>query len=430
MTRPRLSLARIYPSSQCITVHCTPRIQHRRSDRKLLAIALIVLIFILFQQHAVHARSALYPATSLNNSSFFHANLSRILPNATELAAGVALSSQVLRTEHGPDLVNQLDVDLTNPDIHLGVVAAYNRLISPDEALSSMTNRSGALVGINGDYFEAGGPGRPIGMLEIGGQLLQSPVSYAVLGVTTTGSVTIGVPSFYGSVSNGSTSHPLTSVNIYNDAGRGGLVLITPALGGAISVSGDAVVLLQPLGNDSYTVRSVSSISTWLPALSGQYALIGGGSSKQWLTTNLHPGDQVHVSQHIVSAAPLEAAIGGGPIIVKHGAIYSDPHPPAPGILGSLEPTTAVGVTADGKHVIFAIFDGRGAGPIKSVGITCTDVAQYMLAQGAYNVMLFDMGGSTEMVARLDGRQTATIVNWPSDGSERRIADGLFVYHS
>lgn len=426
MIRPRPYLARLYPSSTCITVRCMPRIRSGLSDRKLLTIALTVLAFILFQAQAAYASSAVHSATSVSPSSFFHANLS----STTELAPGVSLSSQVLRTTYGPDLVNQLDVDLTTPAVHLGVVAAYDRLISSDEALSSMANRSGALAGVNGDYFEMGGPGRPIGMLEINGQLLQSPVSYAAFGITTTGEAIIGTPSFYGSVSNDATSHPLTSVNIYTDARRGGLVLITPALGGTISVLGETVALLHPLDDGSYTVQSVSSKLTRLPALYNQYALIGGGSSKAWLSANLHPGEQIHISETIVSPDPLVQAIGGGPIIVKNGAFYRDPHAPTPGVLGNLEPTTAVGVTSDGKHVILAVFDGRGAGPVKSAGLTYTDVARYMLSHGAYDVMLFDMGGSSEMVARLSRQQIATVVNWPSAGRERRVADGLFVYSS
>jgi hypothetical protein len=326
----------------------------------------------------------------LQGQAVYARSLSQATQQVAELAKGVILSSQVLRTARGPDLINQLDIDLTSPTVHLGVIEAYNRLISPDEVLSSMAKRSGAIAGVNGDYFEIHGPGRPIGMLEIDGQLLQSPVSYPVLGITTTGAVTIGTPSFSGSVNNGSASHPLTSVNIYGDATRDGLVLITPALGGAISVAGDTVALLQPQNGGYYTVQSVSSNTRSLPALSAQYALIGGGPAKTWLAANLHPGNQIHVSENVVSDAPLAQAIGGGPIIVRNGAIYHDPHPPASAEIGKLEPATTVGVTRDGRHVILVVFDGRGAGPTKSVGLTYADVASYMLAHGAYNAMLFD----------------------------------------
>jgi len=42
--------------------------------------------------------------------------------------------------------------------------------------------------------------------------------------------------------------------------------------------------------------------------------------------------------------------------------------------------------------------------------------------------MLLDTGGSTEMVARLPKRNGVSVINWPSDGFERPVANGLFVY--
>ena len=60
--------------------------------------------------------------------------------------------------------------------------------------------------------------------------------------------------------------------------------------------------------------------------------------------------------------------------------------------------------------------------------MTPAEVANFMIAHGAYNVMLFDSGGSSEMVARLQGRDTVSIINWPSGGRERPVANGLFIY--
>ena len=60
--------------------------------------------------------------------------------------------------------------------------------------------------------------------------------------------------------------------------------------------------------------------------------------------------------------------------------------------------------------------------------MTYTEVARFMLAHGAYNAMLFDSGGSSEMVARLPGRDDVSVINWPSGGNERPVANGLFIY--
>jgi hypothetical protein len=51
-----------------------------------------------------------------------------------------------------------------------------------------------------------------------------------------------------------------------------------------------------------------------------------------------------------------------------------------------------------------------------------------MMSHGATDAILFDSGGSSEMVARQPGQKQAGVSNWPSDGHERPVANGLFFY--
>jgi Phosphodiester glycosidase len=53
-----------------------------------------------------------------------------------------------------------------------------------------------------------------------------------------------------------------------------------------------------------------------------------------------------------------------------------------------------------------------------------------MAAFGAVRGMALDGGGSSEIVARLPGDVDARLLNQPSDGHERKVADGIFVYSS
>src|SRR5215472_4731420 len=50
-----------------------------------------------------------------------------------QLASDLTLSTQVLQTMAGPEQVSMLTMDLTSAYLRLGVVQAYNRLISPAE---------------------------------------------------------------------------------------------------------------------------------------------------------------------------------------------------------------------------------------------------------------------------------------------------------
>ena len=70
--------------------------------------------------------------------------------------------------------------------------------------------------------------------------------------------------------------------------------------------------------------------------------------------------------------------------------------------------------------------DGRQ--PRLSIGLTRPQLAAYMRSLGAYQAMAFDSGGSVTMVVRLPGHSAPTVVNSPSDGRERRVADALLVF--
>ena len=129
------------------------------------------------------------------------------------VTSGVVATTEVVPTFTGAQRLNTLSVDLTNPNVRLGVVQAHNRLLGPGETLSSMALRSGAVAGINGDFFEIQGSGAPLGLLKINGQLWQSPDASPVLGITASGRLTIGPETFVGSVVSGNASYPLQSIN-------------------------------------------------------------------------------------------------------------------------------------------------------------------------------------------------------------------------
>jgi hypothetical protein len=295
------------------------------------------------------------------------------------LSPGVLLTTEILQTPSGPVLVHLLNVDLAQPGIHLGIVQAQNRLISSGETISNMANRSGALAGINGDYFEVPGTGRPIGMELINGQLKQSPSMYAVLGVTTYGKFTIGHETFDASITAGHASFQLSSINHLVELNEGKLGLITPALGAPISVRGDTVVLLERDVNSSnkLIVLAIQRAGTMLPALVNRYALVGRGPTGAWLRAHLLKGFRI---------------------------------------------------SRDGEHALFVVFDGRYTSQFRSKGVTSSQAAYFLLAHGAYQAMMFDGGNSSEMVARISGYKGVSVVSYPSGGKEGRLANGLFVY--
>ncbi|QYN24568.1 phosphodiester glycosidase family protein [Amycolatopsis sp. DSM 110486] len=338
---------------------------------------------------------------------------------------GVTQYSETYDTVGGRQHTQVLDVNLGDPNVRLGVVEAGDVITNPaDETVSSMAARTHAVAGVNGDFFEINASGRPLGGVITNGKLLKSPRPNfnAQLGVRADGTMVLGPQTFSGSVTDGATSTPLTSVNVVNDVASGGITEITPDLGGATALPASTLALGHETKTGTFVVDSVQTGVTAAPALAkGQLGLLGGGAGGTWLSTTVHSGDSVSVT---ADTGGLKQLLSGSTMLVRDGAVYNDPtgNPP-----GGVNPETVVGVSKDGKHTIIATLDGR-LGASAALGVTPAQVAGYMVAHGAYNAVLFDGGGSTEMAARKPGDPAVSVMNNPSDGHERPVANGLFLY--
>ncbi|MGH2481851.1 MAG: phosphodiester glycosidase family protein, partial [Ktedonobacteraceae bacterium] len=250
--------------------------------------------------------------------------------------------------------------------------------------------------------------------------------------VTASGQLTMRPETFSGSVSTGNENYPLSSVNRYGDKGANHLKLYTPVLGTTLPLHGATLALLQPVAGSSttFTVASIHARATTLPLLRGQSALVGQGDADTWLATHLHPGTSVEISERIAPDNDLVQAVGGGPILLKDGAFYRDRRVPAPGAVNVYNPLTAVGISNDGRYALFVVCNGRRADSNRSRGFTYAEMADYLLAHNVYQAMIFDGGGSSELVAHLPGQNRVSVINAPSAGQERLVANGLFVYGS
>ncbi len=116
-------------------------------------------------------------------------------------------------------------------------------------------------------------------------------------------------------------------------------------------------------------------------------------------------------------------AIGGDRYLVLDGRVVA-------GLDDSVRnPRTAVGFNKNGRRLILVVVDGRQ--PFYSEGATFQELAEILLAHGAYFGMSLDGGGSSTMVIEgEDGRPV--ILNSPIDqhipGRERPVANHLGIY--
>lgn len=85
------------------------------------------------------------------------------------------------------------------------------------------------------------------------------------------------------------------------------------------------------------------------------------------------------------------------------------------------EPRTCVGVNGDGTRVWLMVIDGRG----NSSGASYKTLGLMMKALGACDAINLDGGGSSTFVRK--SGNALTVLNVPSDGTERAVANGLAV---
>jgi len=121
--------------------------------------------------------------------------------------------------------------------------------------------------------------------------------------------------------------------------------------------------------------------------------------------------------------------LGGGPIFMRNGTvswnytastINGEDFATGAGWSGR-GPWTAAGLSADGKTLVLGVVDGRQ--PSLSVGVTPWEIGTLLVEMGAADAFKLDGGGSSEMVV------ANTVVNSPSDGHERAIANALLVFY-
>lgn len=298
------------------------------------------------------------------------------------------------------------------------------------QTLSALAKRAGAIGGINGDFFDLySDTAPPRGGVINNSRVLKSPRlnRLANLYVRADGHAAIGAVPYVYSLSRAATTgrravtHSIYSLNSADDATNDHVVLINSTLASGDLYRGCEVA-------SGHTVKGVQSITALARTRSvarpatGTWGLAACGSSADWLRANLRAGDRVTVSVSYPKGRPV-VAIGGRRELVRNGLAYDDPTGSALSSWGP-NPETFACVSKDGLTVLLGAIDGRVR---TSVGVTYDQLTTYLLHLKCWSGVVFDGGGSTEMVAKLPGASTLRVLNHPAAGAERPIPDALVV---
>jgi len=338
------------------------------------------------------------------------------------VAPGVVFAKYVTRGDEGPLAIHLLDVDPNEPTVRFDTVLAGDHVFSGAERTSSMAARTGAIAGINGDYFDIGGTSAPQGLMIRDGALVHAPTALReALIVHRDKSFSFDLFRFHGTAT---TSRGTAPITLFNDWPPGDVAVITPDLG---KIPASPNVMFVSLAGTTtpgrYRVEDVSPLPERRVATFG---LAFGPLVRSKLPRR---GEEIDVRYTVTPGVDdAVAAVASGPLLLKDGKWYEDPHAPAPGEREVRWPVVGVG-TLPSKRLLWVAVDGRWYDV--SIGMTRPEFAALLQRFGVNDAIALDSGGSVTMVSRVPGDDVATVRNHPSDsGGERWVANGLFVYSS
>ncbi|WP_050616480.1 phosphodiester glycosidase family protein [Bacillus testis] len=156
--------------------------------------------------------------------------------------------------------------------------------------------------------------------------------------------------------------------------------------------------------------------------------VLSASGTKADALKNMKVGDSISVTVDIDQQwKDAKFILANGPLLVQNGKAnmtiaYNS------GKALQRTSRTAIAIDKTGKKVFMVTVDSKKKG--KSEGMTMQEFANYLVSKGAYQAINMDGGGSTTMAARIPGDRYASLVNWPADGSQRRISNTLEVISS
>ena len=328
--------------------------------------------------------------------------------------------------DSSPIIIHTLELDPTSPYILIGTVLAGDSLFGR-EVLSSMVNRTNAIAGINGDFFDPP-TGIIVNLMVRNGELIKFPINRGVFAITRDNKPIISQFTCSITINTSLGNIPLTGLN----TSRGGddAILFTKVFGENTIISSKAFAgidiellnfsnPLPPNGSITATVGNIyyGALSSPIPENGGILSL--GGKAISYFPY-IKQGDTVRITTQLNPSLNIVQAVGGGAILLKDGDIVfgktgEDPLPPE--VTQKQNPLTIIALDGTGK-IDMIVIDGRSQ---QSKGMTYIEVANYLKNLGMKEAITLDGGGSSEMIVKNN------IVNSPSDGRERPIGNAIIL---
>ena len=309
-----------------------------------------------------------------------------------------------------------MTIDLAQPG--LAVDYAYAGVVRRTAPLTTILARHSAVAGVNGDFFDIGDTGAPLGLgLDRQEGLLNArsigwnaAFYFDKAGVPEVGTLPM-VARF--------KQHPkfaLTNVNS-PEVAPDSIGVYTRAWG---RTSGYAITGGQTQDVRSVLIRNGRVVEKKSKLFQNKVIdgtlLVGRGQGAKDLA-RLKKGTKATVRWWLKDTPRM--AITGNKVLINDGLIQVVDD-------REMHPRTAIGIDRDTNQLLLLVVDGRQS---FSRGYTMVELANRMIDLGADEALNLDGGGSSTMVAKKETGEIG-VVNYPSDGGQRSVPNGLEVTYN
>jgi hypothetical protein len=309
--------------------------------------------------------------------------------------------------DYGVQKINIVTADLNNPNIKLDLLFNKNGIAKRGKLSSMVQQESNVVAAMNADFFSMASSSFSIGAMMKDGKQLSTPHyqpnTFGTVLVDSNQKVAIQYIKS-GTYLNNTSKGVMTvanSINKPNGAGKGVIVYTSEYRPTTLGVNGTRPNLVEVIVKQGIvTDVRVAQPATYIPT--DGYAIISDTASGRDLAKRFSVGDTVELKTEITMNYPdTQMAVGGGSLLIKDGVATTINKK-----VSGKSQRSALAVTSDNK-VLFVTVDGRGMDG--AIGMTEAQLQQFLLAQNVKDAIVFDGGGSTELIvdSKVENKITA-----------------------
>jgi len=314
---------------------------------------------------------------------------------------------------------------ISRPELAQSVVFIENDETKGRATLSSTIAATGAIGGINADFFPWNGD--PLGIMVRGGELVSKPFTGRSVFAWGAGYFETAVVGYEGKLVLASgEALPIHGINeecgdnmlVANTTTAGIALSRTPAVHAILDVSD---VVLRPEGSWKGKVRIFEPDKTSRKIEKNEIVLTATGNMVPKLMKAARDSEvTISIKMPGIDWKKATHAVGGGPAVVSAGKVVRSftGEGFTADFTDKRHPRTAIGATKEGD-VWLVVVDGRQA---NSRGATLGELGQIMFNLGCRSAINLDGGGSSTL------NLMGLTLNRPSDGVERAISNSILLF--